>query len=447
MKDYSVDLVRPLARQTSVAAVVAAVLLTLGTPVTLYLQTRRARAAQAASYAHRMADLVRGVVVEQPDLWYYDTPKLANHLELLVEDPEIRQVVVIDELGRRVDVPQTSSPDRFLRWWAEAPVYRGERVVARVWVAVDAAGGISRVLLLALLAWGLASLLATALYALPVRVVGQAEDRITTLLGKLERARADLASLNQELEQRVEDRSRRLAETAEALRRSEAKLREVAGRAVEATEQERQRIARELHDSTGQTLTAIRMSLQVIETTLEPGSAARAQIDDLESLLDETIDEVRRIAMALHPAALDRLGLIEALSELCSGVSNRAGLDVEFSEVHIPDDLPAGVATSSFRLVQECLTNAVRYAEAELVLVEITYKNDTLEISVSDDGRGFDPEQTTAGLGLRGMHDRVAMLGGTLSINSAAGRGTEVKAVIPVGREARDAAPQGVERS
>lgn len=432
MKQLSVDLVRPLARKTAIAATVAAVLLTLGTPLSLYIQTRRAGADEAASYAQRMAHLVRDVVIQQPDLWYYDTPKLASHLHLLVEDPAIMLVVVVDQLGRRVDVPEQPDLDWTPLRWARAPVYRGEEVVAQVWVAVDASRGIMRVLLLTLLAWAMAALLSTGLYVLPVRVVGQAELRITKLLTDLEKARSELAVLNEELEERVENRSLQLAETAEALRESEKKLREVAGRAVEATEQERQRVARELHDSTGQMLTAIRLSLQVLGATIDANDPARGRLSDLEQLVDETIDEVRRIAVDLHPVALDRLSLSEAISELCSGMGSRAGLTIDFQSKDLPEELPTAVEGSAFRLVQECLTNVIRYAGAESVTAELSFVENVLSIVVRDDGRGFDPETIDSGYGLLGMQDRVALLGGTLKIESEIDAGTTITAALPV---------------
>jgi signal transduction histidine kinase len=431
MTPFAVDLVRPLARRTSVAATVAAAVLTLGTPITLYLMTHRARADQAASYASRMSELVRDVVVRQPDLWPYDTPKLAGHLGMLVADPAIRHVVVIDQAGRRVDVPAPELERESLQWWATAPVYRGGIVVAHVWVAVDATGGLVRVLLVTLLAWALAALLSTVLYVLPVRVVSLAEHRISSLLEKLELARSELATLNEELEQRVDERSRQLAETAEALRASERKLREVAGRAVEATEQERQRVARELHDGTGQMLTAIRLSLQVLGT---PGAGQAPTTDalaELEHLVDETIDEIRRIAVDLHPAALDRLGLVPGLTELCSSVASRSGLEVEFQAHGVPPTLPAAVESSCYRMVQEGLTNAVRHARAHSVRVALMFEHDELKIVISDDGQGFDLDAERSGFGLRGMHDRAALLGGTLSVESREGAGTRLAATFP----------------
>lgn len=432
-KKVEVDLVRPLIRYTSVAAMVSAVLLTLGTPMSLYLQLRQAQIDRADSYARQLAGLVREVVTTQPRLWYYDTPKLARNLHLLVEAPDVEHVVVIDTLGRRVDVQPGAEPSWWsMRRWAEAPVYRGHDEVARVWVAVDASEGLGQVLLVLLLSFVLGTVLSTALYSVPVSMVGQAERRIRSLLEKLEAARSSLAELNAELEDRVEQRSRQLAQTAEALQKSESKLREVAGRAVEATEQERQRVARELHDGVGQMLTALQINLEVMNATLEPGSPAKAQAGDTARLVAESIDELRRIAMNLHPAALDRLGLIEGLGELCQSVASSARLDITFEADELPRKLPTAVETSCYRLVQEGLNNIVRYAEARTVEVDLTLDEGTLTVRVSDDGIGFDPDSPSRGLGLRGMQDRAALLGSTLSLESSPGAGTTIEAIIPL---------------
>ncbi len=436
-----VDLLRPLARRTATAAVIAAFLLTLGTPLSLYWQTRRAQVGQANSYAHRMAGLVRDVVATQPDLWYYDAPKLANHLALLVAGPDVEQVVIIDALGRRVDVPEERSgrwPDRVR--WADAPIYHGHEEVARVWVAVDADRGLAQVFLVLLLALVLGASLSTILYVVPVTAVGRAERRIISLLDKLEAARCELTELNADLEERVEKRSRQLALALDALRESEAKLREVAGRATEATERERARVARELHDGVGQLMTALHLRLQVLRATLDPDEATRKRLDDAENLVDEAIDELRRIAMNLHPAALDRLGLLEALRELCDGVAARAGLVVDFRADELPGELPTAVESACYRVVQEGLTNAVRYAEASALGVRLELRQQALHVVLTDDGRGFDLSAPRQGLGLRGMEDRAMLLGGVFEVSSEATKGTMIRATFPL-----DAAAAGID--
>lgn len=428
-----VDLLRPLAQRTAVAATIAAVILTLGTPLALYGPTRRNLRAEAASYASRMAAMVRDVVVTQPDLWAYDTPKLAGQLQRL-EGPEVERVVVIDAEGRRVDVPRSGDRSGLeLLWWAEAPVVRGDLEVATVWVAIDAAPALARVALALLLSFALGATLSTVLYIVPVRVVGRAERRIVELLAAIDGARRELAELNADLEARVERRSSQLAETAAALQRSKARLREVAARAVEAAELERQRVARELHDGAGQTLTAIRLALGVLAMARGREDQFAARLADAERLVDDSIDELRRIAMDLHPAALDRLGLAGGLEELCSGVAARTGLAVSY-ECSLDGALPAAIESACYRVVQECLTNAVRYAGATTVTVSLEPGGpDRLRVRVTDDGKGFDPSAPRSGLGLRGMGDRAALLGGTLSIESAPGQGTTIDVLLPRG--------------
>jgi signal transduction histidine kinase len=428
-----VDLVRPLARRTAAAATIAAVILTLGTPLALYGPTRWNLRAEAASYATRMAAMVRDVVVAQPDLWAYDTPKLAGQLQR-IEGPEVEQVVVIDAEGRRVDVPRGGDRGGVeLLWWAEAPVVRGDVEVATVWVAIDAAPAMARVVLALLLSFVLGAVLSTVLYIVPVRAVVRAERRIVELLGTVDGARRELAELNAELEARVERRSSQLAETAAALQRSETRLREMAARAVEAAELERQRVARELHDGAGQTLTAIRLALGVLATARGREDEFGARLADAERLVDDSIDELRRIAMDLHPAALDRLGLAAGLEELCSGVAARTGLAVGF-ECSLEGALPAAVESTIYRVVQECLTNVARYAEATTVSVALEPAgHERLRLRVADDGKGFDPAAPRSGLGLKGMGDRAALLGGTLSIESAPGRGSTIEVTLPRG--------------
>lgn len=432
-----VDLVRPLARKTALVATIAAFLLTLGTPLTLYIQLRGTRTTQAESYARRMASLVRDVVVSQPDLWTYDTPKLANHLRLLVEGVEVEQVVVIATNGTRINVPDRRRETSIL-WWVNAPVHRGSEEVARVWVAIDARPGLGSVVLILILAFLLGAALSTILYVVPVGVVGQAERRISTLLEKLESARQELTELNADLENRVALRSRQLADTAAALQESEARLREVAGRAVEATEQERQRVARELHDGVGQSLTAIRLTLHVLSQKLDENDDSRQRVHDVENLVDDSIDELRRIAMALHPAALDRLGLREGISEMCSSVATSAGIHIEQHLIDVPDSLPASVESSCYRLVQECLTNIVRYARATNVEVRIQNTGSALRVKVEDDGVGFDDSSPSEGLGLRSMKDRTALLGGTITIESTPGKGTTIEALLPMSHSLAD---------
>jgi signal transduction histidine kinase len=213
---------------------------------------------------------------------------------------------------------------------------------------------------------------------------------------------------------------------------SEERLRDVAARATEATEQERARVARELHDGVGQVMTALRLGLQVLDATLPAGDPARPRVVEAGKLVDEAMDEVRRIAMNLHPAALDRLGLVEALGGLCEGVASRAGVPVSFAADPLPAGLPTAVEAACYRVVQEGLNNSVRYADASGIDVRLEARGDRVAVSVTDDGRGFDATAPRRGLGLRGMEDRAALLGGDFDLRTAPEEGTSVRASFPV---------------
>jgi len=431
------ELVRPLSRRTIVAATLAAVLLALVAPLTLYVQTRRELTNRADHHADRMAGLVRAVVLELPELWPYATPKLARHLQLLTGDPEIARVVVIDDQGRRVDIPPPAEIPSRAVVWADAPVYRGDQVVAHVWVALDTRSHVARVILVALMSLVLAVFLSTILYGLPLRVVGGAAEHIDDLLEMLEGARKELETLNEELEARVERRSAELEEAFQALRKSDRQLKTVAARAAEATEQERIRVARELHDGAGQILTGIRLSLQVLRSAVDKQGAAVDRIALTEGLVDQAIDEVRDIAMGLRQAALDRLGLVEAIGELCDGVKSSSGLDARFSTRGVPEELPAAVETALYRLVQECVNNTLKYADASSVSIELDLEGDQLRVRIEDDGVGFDVDSARRGMGLRNMSERVALLSGRLDIESELGQGTIVLAEVPLDAKER----------
>ena len=205
-------------------------------------------------------------------------------------------------------------------------------------------------------------------------------------------------------------------------------------RAVAAQELERSRLARELHDETGQSLTSILLTLRAIEdaeTTDERTSAVRA----VREQLVDTLQSVRRLAVELRPAALDDFGLQPALERLAATVGERTGLDVQVESALGGGRLPPPVETAVYRIVQEALTNAVKHAEARHASVVLTRKNGRVTVMVEDDGRGFDPAAATQGIGLVGMRERVQLLDGRLVVESSPepnGQGTTLVAEIPL---------------
>jgi signal transduction histidine kinase len=209
---------------------------------------------------------------------------------------------------------------------------------------------------------------------------------------------------------------------------------------IRASEQERRRWARELHDETLQELGALKMILETTGAADRPemaaGSAQRA-VDQL----DLTIRGLQSLITELRPAALDELGLepaVEALAERTSATSGLrvdARIDLAAAEGRSETRLEPEVATAVYRLVQEALTNVVKHANADRVTLEIAEQGTKLSVTVQDDGSGFDPKQRkNGGFGLIGMNERVELVGGRLEIDSRPGGGTTVRAWLPVRR-------------
>ena len=213
---------------------------------------------------------------------------------------------------------------------------------------------------------------------------------------------------------------------------SQRVTRDALRRVVEAQELERGRLARELHDETGQALTSILLGLKGFEEQLE-GEDARAAAGSLRELVVSTLQDVRRLAVELRPAALDDFGLVAALERLAESFSTQTGIAVEL-ESALPDGrLPADVEIALYRLVQESLTNVVKHARARRVSILLTRRGDGVAVVIEDDGRGFDPAGVRDdAFGLLGMRERVALLRGRLDIETREGGGTTVAVEVPL---------------
>ena len=210
---------------------------------------------------------------------------------------------------------------------------------------------------------------------------------------------------------------------------------ELMKRLITIEDEERRRIARELHDETGQSLTALLVGLRVIEQqTDKPEVSAVAH--RLRKIAAETVDNVGRLSRGLHPSVLDDLGLLAAARRHVSDYAKAYALAVDLrSEGVGTGTLPSLVQTTIYRILQEGLTNVARHASATKVEVELKLDRGMLSLLIRDDGVGFDPASTrgeASGLGLHGMGERAALLGGSLEIDSTPGKGTTVRARVPV---------------
>jgi signal transduction histidine kinase len=202
-------------------------------------------------------------------------------------------------------------------------------------------------------------------------------------------------------------------------------------RAVEGQELERRRLARELHDETGQALTSILLGLRTLEES--GGEDVGDAVGDLRELVVQTLQDVRRLAVELRPTALDDFGLGAALERLTSTFSEQTGTTVEFESRLGDKRLPSDVETVLYRIVQEALTNVVKHAQAEHVSIVLQRKGDGVTAVIEDDGRGFAGNQREdGGLGLVGMKERVELVNGRLKIESAVGAGTTLVVEVPL---------------
>jgi signal transduction histidine kinase len=275
--------------------------------------------------------------------------------------------------------------------------------------------------------------------------LNNAVDALTTEARGRKRAQEELRLAHDELELRIEARTRELSgalarlESEMAVReQAESHLRQLSLRLMTLQDQERRHIARELHDTAGQTLAAMKMSIALIRQT---GTNPRLQplIDDLEALVDEALQEVRTTSYLLHPPLLDEAGIASAVRWFVEGFARRSGIDVQCD---IPERLerpPRDCELVLFRVLQESLTNVHRHSHASAAAVHLASKSGVVQLEITDNGKGISEEHLRrldksphkTGVGIAGMRERVRELGGKLEIRSL-GQGTSVSVVLPV---------------
>ena len=232
--------------------------------------------------------------------------------------------------------------------------------------------------------------------------------------------------------------NRKQAETA--LRQAHERMQALSQRLMHVQEQERRHLARDLHDEIGQALTAVKMNLQTLHRKNDRPDIA-ASLSDSMGIVDHILQHVRDLSLDLRPSLLDDLGLVSAVKWYVSRQAERAGWDAQIFAEDSLSHLPADMAVTCYRIVQEAVTNVMRHAEARHLSVTLKKNNAELEIVIRDDGVGFDAvhaQQRAAhgqSLGVLGMEERVRHFDGRLSIRSNPGGGTEVKAMIPLPRE------------
>jgi two-component system sensor histidine kinase UhpB len=219
-------------------------------------------------------------------------------------------------------------------------------------------------------------------------------------------------------------------------------LRAFSRQLVEVQEVERRHLARELHDEIGQALTAAKINLE--SATEGWPEAASGRLQETTAILDRLLSQVRQISLDLRPLMLDDLGLVPALRSLLDQQGRRASVAVRFSAENIPENLDPEIQTTCFRIAQEAITNELRHANATQIDVDLRCENGKLRLLIRDNGIGFDVESVraqTIGLGLIGIKERAALVGGRAKIISSPDKGTTIEVSLPLTLRARAPGP------
>jgi signal transduction histidine kinase len=216
---------------------------------------------------------------------------------------------------------------------------------------------------------------------------------------------------------------------------AEEALTSLSGRLIEAQEEERHRIAREIHDDYNQRLAVLAIDLEELaESVGQPNVDARQRLHELWNCVSELGADLHALSHRLHSSTLESLGLVAGVRAFCEEFTDQQEVEVVFTHENVPRTLPGDVALCLFRIVQEALRNIKRHSGANQAEVRLEGSGDKLHLSVSDRGRGFDAKERSnqGGIGIRSMEDRLRLLGGHLQIHSQPGEGTRIDAWLPV---------------
>lgn len=258
----------------------------------------------------------------------------------------------------------------------------------------------------------------------------------------LKRVEENYRSLAETLDAEVRVRTNELEQRNDEVLRQSEQLRTLSRRLLQAQDEERRRIARELHDSAGQLLTQLGMSLARVAQVARQGPVNVAKdAEDSERLVQQLSQEIRTMSYLLHPPLLDEIGLSGALGWYTEGLAERSGMDIRLSVADDFGRLPSDRELVMFRLVQECLTNIHRHSESRSAAIQLSRDENSVYLSIRDQGKGMSAEQLSdvqsggGGVGIRGMRERIRQFDGQMDIESSA-RGTEISFKIPLSSSA-----------
>jgi len=403
------DLARQFAARMAPIAVMVALLMAVLPPITHWWASWSEMSAAADSAASRMAEAVQGVAARQPWLWRYNVPKVLQATEgyrtvesvgtVRIANCDGCSLMTSESLG--LGTGRTGGPS------AWAPIVVEGRLVAWVHVRMDARPAIGRTMEIGVVSVVLGLVVGLLLFLWPVGVVRRQADAMRDMIAQLRETKARLREANVDLQQRV----------AEAI----AEARGLSERVISTQEEERTRLARELHDGLGQLVAALRIELQLVERE----SPEAVRLAEARDLCDLVLEELRRAVRDLEPLELETAPLSEVLHGTCERFELRTGVGTSYHHSG-PEVEDARVAKCLLRVLQEALNNVRRHAQAEEVGVRTRVEDGLVEMVIRDDGIGFDADAVAGGLGLRSMRERVHYLGGQIAVRTAVGESTRV---------------------
>jgi len=229
-------------------------------------------------------------------------------------------------------------------------------------------------------------------------------------------------------------------------KRLEETLRELGGRLISAQEEERSRVARELHDDVNQRMAVLSIQLEQFQQDLHMSFDLSQRFQNVQEQVREISRDIRGLSYRLHPSKLDYLGLGTAVESLCAELKESGKLQIEFQQARVPESLPQDITLCVFRIAQEALRNCVKHSGARAVKVLLEKTNNEIHLSVSDNGCGFDPEAelTRKGLGFISMRERLRLVDGSIHIHTRPFQGTRIEVSVPLRREVQRGDPQGI---
>lgn len=447
---------RPLSFRARLALAMGALILLISAAVAFWVPRRFEKEAVAliGHKAETLAHLTAFTI--HPSLYFDDRSALEEALSGTRQDKDVAYIVVADPAGRSLAAfhPERATPAGIARrtlggglsedgrlFEVTAPVRDGERLLARLHIGLSlerldrelAQMRVGIALLSAIiLGIGLAVVMLTSnLLTRPLRAVAAGAARIAA--GDLEhRVPAGRSDEIGQMASSFNDMAEKVSERDAALRRSHEQLRLLSRRLLSVQEEERLRIAREVHDELGQALTAMKIELQQVGLRDE---SLREPLRAIARSIDEVVDLVRRIAADLRPAILDDLGISAAIEQQLRRLRETTGIRTELAIAEEPQvDVLTGATL--YRITKEALANVVRHAEATDVQVSLAMVDGSAILEIRDNGRGIQDREIAdpRSLGLIGMRERAEMLGGSAMIESAPGGGTTVRVTLPLAR-------------